>query len=287
VDAGYFRRWLNNFTITDNRAVAASDFTTFGVTAPTDPRLPGGGGYAVSGLYNVIDARFGITDNLVTNADNYGNEYAHYNGMLINVTARPGNNLTFQGGINSGKTVQDICDVRAQVPEFTIAAVGNGVAPLVGPTNPFCHTDPGFVTRLTALGSYILPRIAVQIASAFRSDQGGVLRADWIASNAVVQPLLGRPIAGGLPNLTINLAAPGQVWGDRVNEFDLRISKIMRFGRARTNIGVDVYNLLNSAAVLTYNQTYSPSVTSGPAAWLAPLSVLTPRFAKISAQIDF
>jgi len=287
VDAGYFRRWLNNFTITDNRAVAPQDFTAFSITAPGDSRLPGGGGYAVSGLYNVVDARFGLTDNLVTNAGNYGNEYAHYNGMLINVTARPRNDLTFQGGINSGKTVQDICDVRAQVPEFTIAAVGNGVAPLVGPTNPFCHTDPGFVTRVTGLGFYILPRIAVQIAGAFRSDQGGVLRADWIAANAVVQPLLGRPIAGGLPNVTINLAAPGQVWGDRVNEFDLRVSKIVRIGRARTNIGVDVYNLLNSAAVLTYNQTYSPSVSSGPTAWLAPTSVLTPRFAKISMQIDF
>src|SRR5262249_38109638 len=73
----------------------------------------------------------------------------------------------------------------------------------------------------------------------------------------------------------------------RVNEFDFRVSKIVRFGRGRTNIGVDVYNLLNSAAVLTYNQTYSPTVTSGPTAWLAPTSVLTPRFPKISAQIDF
>src|SRR5262249_48322917 len=118
-------------------------------------------------------------------------------------------------------------------------------------------------------------------------DQGGILRADWIASNAIVQPLLGRPIAGGLPNVTINLAAPGQVWGDRVNELDLRVSKILRAGRARTNVGVDVYNLLNSAAVLTYNQTYSPTVTSGPTAWLAPPSVLTPPLAKISLQLDF
>jgi len=39
--------------------------------------------------------------------------------------------------------------------------------------------------------------------------------------------------------------------------------------------------------VLTYNSTYNPSVTSGPGAWLAPTSVLTPRFAKISVQFDF
>jgi hypothetical protein len=42
------------------------------------------------------------------------------------------------------------------------------------------------------------------------------------------------------------------------------------------------YNVLNSAAILTYNQAFVPN---GP--WLAPLSVLTPRFVKIGAQISF
>ena len=37
----------------DNLAVAASDFDPFSVTAPSDPRLPGGGNFVVSGLYNV------------------------------------------------------------------------------------------------------------------------------------------------------------------------------------------------------------------------------------------
>jgi hypothetical protein len=80
----------------------------------------------------------------------------------------------------------------------------------------------------------------------------------------------------------IDLVAPGQVWGDRVNEIDLRFAKVLRFGGTRTHIGIDIFNLLNSNAILTYNQTYNPT-----GAWLAPQSVLTPRFYKISAQIDF
>ncbi len=281
-EVGYFRRWMNNFTVTDNRAVGVSDFTAFSVRAPSDPRLPGGGGYTVAGLYNVVAAKFGRTDNVVTDAVHYGTEYMRYNGVLVNISARPRNGLTFQGGVNTGTTVRDNCQIRAQVPELITTATGGIVSPVVNPTNPFCHEDPGFITRVTGLGSYIIPGVGVQFAATFRSDQGGVQRADWNASNADLQPFLGRTIAGGLPNLTINLVAPGEVWGDRVNEFDLRISKILRFGRTRTNVGIDIFNLLNSAAVLTYNQTFVPGRS-----WLAPTSVLTPRFVKTSATIDF
>jgi len=38
---------------------------------------------------------------------------------------------------------------------------------------------------------------------------------------------------------------------------------------------------------LTYIQTFSPTVTTGTAAWLRPTSVLQARFVKFSAQLDF
>ena len=283
VEAGYYRRWFNNFTVTDNRALAVSDFTPFGVTAPSDPRLPGGGGYPVSGLYNVRPELFTrAPDNFITDANNYGEQYQTYNGLLVNVSVRPRNGLTFQGGINTGKTVQDNCAVREKVPEMVTLAVGGFVWPIVSPTNPFCHVDAGFVTRVTGFGSYEVPVIGVQVAGTFRSDQGGVLAANWNASNAALASSLGRPIAGGLPNLTINLVEPGQVWGDRVNEIDLRVAKTLRFGGTRMHVGVDVFNVINAVATLTYNQTFVPGGT-----WLAPTSVLTPRFLKVSAQLDF
>ena len=83
-------------------------------------------------------------------------------------------------------------------------------------------------------------------------------------------------------SVTVNLIEPGTAWSDRVNVFDLRVAKILRFGRTRTNIGVDIYNLLNSSAVLTNNAAFNPGGT-----WLVPTSVITPRFAKISASFDF
>ena len=94
-------------------------------------------------------------------------------------------------------------------------------------------------------------------------------------------PSLGRDLSGNAPNVTVNLVAPGSLYGDRINQLDLRLAKVFRYGRSRTRVGVDIYNVLNSSAVLTYNNTFVPG---GP--WLQPLTVLTPRLFKITAEVD-
>ena len=284
IEVGYFRRWLNNFTITDNLAVGPNDFTQYSITAPAYPDLPGGGNYVVNGLYNVVPEKFGLTSNNITLADDIGDQYQTYNGMLFNVSARLGQGLQFQGGFGLGKTVQDNCEVRARVPELT---TGAGTSPAVNPGNPYCHSDPGLITRATALGSYTIPKIDVSIAGTLRSDQGGVLAANWNAPVALVSQALGRPAAVVGTTVPISLVAPGEVWGDRVNAFDLRFGKILRFGRTRYNVGLDIINAINSDATLTYNQSFNPTATVPAQRWLAPTSILTPRFVKVSAQIDF
>jgi len=282
VEVGYFRRWLTNFTTTDNRSLSAVDFDSFSFVAPTDSRLPNGGGYSVSGLYNVTSAGFArAPSNNVTFADNFGGQRQVYNGVLINFSARAAQGLTLQGGINTGRTVQDVCDVRSQLPELTNA--------ITGPTNPYCRNDPGFITKVTGLASYTIPKVEVLIAATLRSDQGAPLRAIYnapVGSSAAtpgsVWQALGRQPAVAGSTVAIDLVEPGEVWGDRVNELNLRFAKVLRFSRTRTHVGIDVFNILNSDAVLTYNQTFQ---VNGP--WLAPQSVLTPRFVKVSAQIDF
>jgi hypothetical protein len=269
MEIGYYRRWLQNFTVVDNLAVDADDFDTFSITAPSDPRLPNGGGYVIDGLYNVKQASFGLTDSFTTWSRNFGSETSMYNGMQLNVTARMRNGLTVQGGLNSGKTVTDNCEVQAALPE-------------VGPTNPYCRNDPGLVTRLTGLASYTVPKIDVLVSSTFRSDQGTPLAANFTVTSAMALPSLGRPLAAPGGSVTVNLLEPGQAWGDRVNVIDLRIAKILRFGRTRTNVGVDLYNLMNSSAVLGYNTAFNPG-----GRWLVPTSVVAPRFAKVSASVEF
>jgi hypothetical protein len=279
VEAGYFHRWLTHYTTTDNTALTAADFSAFTLTAPSDPRLPGGGGYPVPGLLNLTPEGFArIPSNNVTFSDNFGGQSQVYNGVLVNLTARAANGLTMTAGVNSGKTVNDYCDLRASLPELSIGLFGA----ILGPTNPYCHQDPGFVTKVTGLVSYTVPKIDVLVAGTVRSDQGAPLRATWNAPKDTISAILGRTAQGAGNTIAIDLIEPGQVWGDRVNEIDLRFAKIFRFGGTRTHVGIDIFNILNSDAILTYNQTFAPG-----GAWLAPQSVLTPRFVKVSAQIDF
>ena len=281
VELGYQRRWLQNFIATDNTGQASSDFGSFTVTAPVDARLPGGGGYAVPGpLYNVNQNVASSPNNLVTKSSNFGDWDQHSNSISLNVSARPRNGIVIQGGFNSAQTLLDVCAIHAALPELTVIGVTSS-------TNPYCKTNTGFVTRYTALGSYTIPRIDVQIAGTVRSDQGDSLAGNWSAPNSVIQPSLGRALSNSAPTATINVIQPFSLWGDRVNELDLRFAKILRLGRVRANVGVDVYNIGNNAPVLTYNQTFVPVSATSAGSWLTPTSVLQARFFKVSAQIDF
>jgi hypothetical protein len=154
-------------------------------------------------------------------------------------------------------------------------------------TNPWCDTSTGFVTRLTGLASYTIPTVDVQISGTFRSDPGGQLAANY--SVAPSGTTLGRTFAGlGSPTITVNLVEPGTLYGDRVNQVDMRFAKVLRFGPTRATVGFDVYNLANSATPLTYNQTFIVPDPVNPASkWLRPNSVLQARFVKFSAQFDF
>jgi hypothetical protein len=277
VELGYQRRWLVNSNVIDNRARAPEDHTLFGVQIPADPRLPNGGGGVLDGLYNVTAAAATrLNDNYETLAQNYGDWSRVSHSVNLNVTSRMRNGLVLQGGFNTGVSTSDYCDVRAAIPEW--------IVPLAqSPTNPWCDTSTGWVTRATALGSYTVPKIEVQVSGTLRSDPGGQLAANYTAPNSAAVGL-NRPFAGvGGQTITVNLIEPGTLYGERVNQVDMRFAKIVKLGRTRTTVGFDVYNIANSAAVLTYNQTFSPTTTT----WLRPNSVLQARFVKFSAQVDF
>jgi len=287
VDVTYSRRWFRGFFVADNLSLEPSDLTPFSIVAPTDPRLPGGGGYTVSGLYDVVPEKAGQVNNLVTASDAYGRWYQYFNGLDVTLNVRLAQGLTLVGGTSTGQTVADSCDVRAHLPELSTATTGTSAFgaglgnSAVTPASPYCHVPSGVLTQLRGLSSYVIPRVELQVSATFQSKPGAMLAANYAAPNSVVAPSLGRPLSGNAANVTVNLVAPGSMYGDRVNQLDFRVGKILKYGRSRTLIALDVYNTLNSSAVLTYNSTYVPN-----GSWLQPQTILTPRFFKLTAEID-
>ena len=284
----YSHRWFHGFTVADNLALQPSDLTPFSVVAPADPRLPGGGGYTVSGLYDVAPDKSGQVSNLIADASKYGTWYQYFNAVDATFNLRATRGFTAAGGTSTGQTVADNCDMRAHLPEVATTTTGTSAfgAGLIGsalsPVSPYCHVAYGIQTQFRGLASYDLPAIGVQLSATFQSKPGALLASNYAVPNSAAALSLGRNLSGNAPNVTVNLVAPGTLYGDRVNQLDVRAAKIIRLGHARTALAVEIYNALNSSAVLSYNNAFAPGGT-----WLQPIAVLTPRFFKISADVDF
>jgi hypothetical protein len=282
IEVGYYRRWFDGFTLNDNLRLQPEDLTPYSIVAPLDARLPNGGGYPITGLYNVVPSKAGQVDNLATIGSKYGDWYQYFNGFDITLNLRTQGGLTLQGGTSTGQNVADNCDVRDNLPELS-AGIGAGlVGSNVSMTSPYCHVAYGWLTQLRGLGSYVIPKIDAQVSAVFQSKPGPLLSANYAMPAADVARFLGRPPSGNVPNVTFNLIEPGSLYGDRVNQLDLRIAKNFTFGSTRSMLSLDLYNVMNASAILTYNQNFVPNGT-----WLQANSVLTGRLARISVDFSF
>jgi hypothetical protein len=97
---------------------------------------------------------------------------------------------------------------------------------------------------------------------------------------------LGRPLSSGNVIEFLNIVEPGKMYGERLNQADLRLGKNLRYGRTRTLVALDIFNLFNSNTPDVYqvNSYTPPSPTS---TYMNPLSITVGRFFKVSAQFDF
>jgi len=145
------------------------------------------------------------------------------------------------------------------------------------------------LTFVKGYGSYTIPRVAVQVSGTYQTKPGPLVLAIYTATNAEVAPSLGRNLAGAAPNVDVHLLSPGpytttnsgsgQVHGDRLHQVDVRVSKLLHFGGTRARANVDIYNALNSSAVLVQNDAFGD--------WQRPTEILIARFVKFSVQFDF
>ena len=74
------------------------------------------------------------------------------------------------------------------------------------------------------------------------------------------------------------------MFGDRLNQLDIRFTKIFKIGGGTLDTDFDLYNAFNSDASLSLNNTYSG--TNG-GAWLKPTAIIQGRIFKAGFRWDF
>ncbi len=303
---GYFRRWFGNFLVTDDLNHAASDYESFSITPGSIP-APGvsAGGATLPG--NVYTNQFFVPKpGTIVGAQNYvglsdmlfpgSNVIDHWNGFDVSINARLGHGVILQGGTSTGRQVTDNCDITnpANAGKFGDRSPLVELLTTLGTVSSLssCHVEQAWLTQLKFIGSYTVPKIDIQIGASYQNIPGIELAATYAEPNSDIA----RTTAGGLGHLpfpavsaaaTTSLAIipPASAYYDRINQLDLRIGKILKYGRTRANLGLDLYNLFNKSTVTGAGFGYT--ATTATNTWLAPSSVIAPRLAKVSITFDF
>ena len=278
IEVGYHRRWIDKWTLVKNTLNSPSDFNPYSVTAPVDPRLGEASGRVIGDLWNISAAKFGQINNQTLLENNIPgvDRRNWWQGVDLNVNARLAGGLTLRGGAVFSTAGDDWCTYIEN------GYYGTGIPE--GPSLRNCNTVTPLQTELKGLGSYTVPKIGVQVAGTFTSRPGPPKSALLQYSAAEIARTLGRVPSGGAQTISVNLFETNEAFYPSIGTLDLRVGKLVRWGRMRANLGVDIYNALNSSTGQTYNGTYTPST---PALWGTPTLILPARFAKLGAQIDF
>jgi hypothetical protein len=284
LEAAYNRRWFNGIKVTDNGLRGPADYDAFTIAAPQDPRLPGGGGYPIPLSLVTGAAAARGAQNYVTFETDFGPDRTSYwHGVDVTLNARLRQGLILQLGTQTGRAVQDTC-ATARVIDAT-------TQPTIKDVRNCRSVDP-FQTTVRGLASYTLPKVDVLVSGTVRSQPALPLAATWPVPNTVIQSLTGRlppgGLAGGNTNIDI-LDNDHRLYADRRTQIDMRFAKILKFGKRRVDVGVDLSNLLNTNYATTYESTYQYSVGNSATGgtWNNPTAIYTPRFVRWNVTFDF
>ena len=284
VEVSYRRRWQGNFTYTDNLnipnfvtdasgKITSSVYAEYRIVSPLD-------GSTISGLYDINSNTLG-TNNLVLPADSEHDVYTRFHDIDVNISARMKNGLVLRGGTQTGKRTSHICGSNPDNPG----------------TLRGCHIEEPYLTQYSGSATYLVPKIRHRFLSwasdiSLGTTLSAVPTALTDAANYTVPTgagseffnQIGRaPLSGVSP--VVNLRDPGRPnYTDMRIENNVRIGRVVRIGRTRANVGVDIFNFPNTSSAVARNNTYNPANLS---TYLQRTQIIPGRFAKFSVQFDF
>lgn len=219
-----------------------------------------------------------------------------WSGVDTNVVLRPFSSLRVSGGTSTGRAARDVCYTDIDRPNVK-GRDGNNYG---GGCRPYLPLQ----TNVRASASYTIPWVDVLIGAVFQYRPGQLRAANLSIADpaiAVWEPGSAHRAGTQFGARGVNLLDGGDLYGERLRMWDLRLAKNLRFAGARLGVGVDVFNLFNSDAALRYNPNYTAFrlpdgswVEDNPATtvverndWGRVLNITTPRHVKLSLQLNF
>jgi hypothetical protein len=272
------------------------DFYT--VIAPSDPRLPNGGGYRILGLNTEgLNQPVGAPGAQTINSDiGY-----YWHGVDTNFVWNGPGGLRVNGGTSTGRASRETCFAMFDAPDVRGR---EGREHEAG-----CEEQVPWQTRLTGSAAYTIPWVDVLVSTIFQSLPGPEITASvtynkeqliWNPESAfrATTPCAvaanGVGCIGATRNTTtanVPLLLSNEVFGERTTLFDVKVAKVLRFADTRTTVGVDIYNVFNSDAINSYNGTFTVDNPLTPAVeannWMNPTGLVAPRFVRLSVQFSF
>ena len=280
--AGWYRNWTNHYgeaglqtltsAVLDNLAITPDDFQPYSITAPMNSLLPNGGGYEVSGLFDILPARFGQGLTVGRRPDHFGDGYSKASDFFtVSFSTRLGEGIELGGSVDTGRTVVDEC-VAIDSPQSLLHCRVN---------TPF-----GGQTQVKMYAAYPLPG-DFSVSAVLQNLSGISYGANYRVSNAAIAPSLGRNLAacGAAPvcsaSVSVPLVAPQTLFEPRTTVLDIRFARIFSLGSGmRLRANVDFYNVLNNSAVLRIISNYG-------SAWRRPTRILPARSMQIGGAFTF
>ena len=184
----------------------------------------------------------------------------------MNVDARLPNGILLQGGVSTGRTVTDNCDV---------------VTKLDNPSELYCHVALPYLPNMQAARLLYVP--GANPGRGHLPEHSGGIRFRAICGAQRGHPAIARPRS----QLGTEWSVHGQHGGspvhwlsDRVNQLDLRAARSFKRGKAELQGNGGPVQCFNSNPVTALNNTYG---TTG-ATWLQPLQILASRVVRFSAH---
>jgi hypothetical protein len=260
----WFRGNFHNLTTTINRSYTLADYTPYTVYDP------------LSGASIEVYART-LQNRPTSNLDTFDPDRARrYESFNFEFTARPGRGVMMFGGLAVEREQEVAC-----------------TAPDDPNTIRFCDDrQNGIPFRKSVKLSATVPLPwGINFSGVFQSNHGTESSRTMVVTRGITRYPATCPSpcpAGqvilpsnlfGQSSMTIPLVDSDTVYTDRINQLDLRLGRTFQYGRLRITPSLEVFNVNNSDAIISYVSTSALNP-----AFLRPNSIMQGRMVGFNVQ---